>query len=65
MRCHLKCKGCHTYAECGVINTHGVGRTSFFPGALGEDLFPDFSGGRPHSVACGSVSPASNLAVAG
>ena len=21
MRCHLQCKGCQTYAECGVINT--------------------------------------------
>ena len=21
MRCHLQCKGCHTYAECGDINT--------------------------------------------
>ena len=27
--------------------------------------FLDFSGGCPHSVACGSVSPASNLAVTG
>ena len=21
MRCHLQCKVCHAYAECGVINT--------------------------------------------
>ena len=21
MRCHLQCKGCQTYAECGDINT--------------------------------------------
>ena len=21
MQCHLQCKGCDTYAECGVINT--------------------------------------------